>query len=206
MQILGSFVAASHCSTDLNFSIYHLPLAIQMQHRYRKNNSEHLCRFGATQGPEKEIAQLTVFVFTKTSPFVIGRNINGIGLFSETETWISLLLQEVSRSKCWREEIWKSLVFKEVKIAQSKMATESTVLSYQVLLICTLYILTFGSHVRKLTSDDLRNIGQSTTNNFIAVLFDKPGELKISLILLLRAIWNVLWRSFVLKLQEKSCT
>lgn len=57
------------------------------------------------------------------------------------------------------------------------MAAESAVLSYQVLLICTLYILTFGSHVRKLTSDDLRNIGRSTKNNFIAVFFDKPGEL-----------------------------
>ena len=66
------------------------------------------------------------------------------------------------------------------------MATESTALSYQVLLICTLYILSFGSHVRKLTSDDLRNIGQATTNNFIAVFFDKPGEFK--LILLLRAM------------------
>ena len=59
------------------------------------------------------------------------------------------------------------------------MATESAVLSYQVLLICTLYILTFGSHVRKLTSDELRNIGQSTKSNFIAVFFNKPGELKL---------------------------
>lgn len=56
------------------------------------------------------------------------------------------------------------------------MATESALLSFQVLLICTLYVLTFGSRVRKLTSDDLRNIGQSTKNNFIAVFFDKPGE------------------------------
>lgn len=66
------------------------------------------------------------------------------------------------------------LVFKEVKKAQRKMATKSALLSFQVLLICTLYVLTFGSHVRKLTSDDLRNIGQSTKNNFIAVFFDKP--------------------------------
>lgn len=73
-------------------------------------------------------------------------------------------------------------MLKEVKIAQRKMATESAVLTYQVLLICTLYILTFGSHVRKLTSDDLRNIGQSTQNNFIAVFFDKPGELKLILL------------------------
>ena len=106
-------------------------------------------------------------------------NINGTGVFSETETCICLLLQEVPRGKCWREEISKSLVFKEVKIAQRKMAIESAVLSYHVLLICTLYVLTFGSHVRKLTSDDLRNIGQSTNNNFIAVFFDKPGELKL---------------------------
>lgn len=56
------------------------------------------------------------------------------------------------------------------------MAAERAVLSCQVLLICSLYILAFGSHVRKLTSDDLRNIGQSTKNDFIAVSFDKPGE------------------------------
>lgn len=69
-------------------------------------------------------------------------------------------------------------MFKEVKITQRKMATESAVLSYQVLLICTLNILTFGSHVRKLTSDDLRNVGQSTNNNFIAVFFDKTDSRK----------------------------
>ena len=96
-------------------------------------------------------------------------------------------------------------MFKEVKIAQRKMAIESAVLSYHVLLICTLYVLTFGSHVRKLTSDDLRNIGQSTNNNFIAVFFDKPGELK--LVFLLHAILKFCSLGIIcLKLQETSYT
>lgn len=66
------------------------------------------------------------------------------------------------------------------------MAAERAVLSCQVLLICSLYILAFGSHVRKLTSDDLRNIGQSTKNDFIAVFFDKPGEF------IFNEIWMIL--------------
>ncbi|KAJ7390630.1 hypothetical protein OS493_023339 [Desmophyllum pertusum] len=43
---------------------------------------------------------------------------------------------------------------------------------YPVVFVCCL-VVAFGSHVRKLTSDDLRNVGQSTKKDFIAVFFDK---------------------------------
>ena len=50
---------------------------------------------------------------------------------------------------------------------------------YRVLLVCCLHIFSFGgSHVRKLTSEDLRNIGKFTNKDYIAVFFDKPCKLK----------------------------
>ncbi|RMX56502.1 hypothetical protein pdam_00023158 [Pocillopora damicornis] len=47
---------------------------------------------------------------------------------------------------------------------------------YLFLLICCLHIAVLGvSPVRKLTSEDLKNIGESTNQDYIAVFFDKPS-------------------------------
>lgn len=47
---------------------------------------------------------------------------------------------------------------------------------YLFLLICCLHIAVLGvSPVRKLTSEDLKNIGGSTNQDYIAVFFDKPS-------------------------------
>ena len=46
---------------------------------------------------------------------------------------------------------------------------------YLFLLICCRHIAVIGvSPVRKLTSEDLKNIGESTKQDYIAVFFDKP--------------------------------
>ena len=53
----------------------------------------------------------------------------------------------------------------------------STSCRFEVLiLVCSLFSLGIGSQVRLLTTEDLSNIGESTSKDFIAVFFDKPGE------------------------------
>ena len=53
----------------------------------------------------------------------------------------------------------------------------STSCRFEVLIfVCSLFSLGIGSQVRLLTREDLINIGESTTKDFIAVFFDKPGE------------------------------
>ena len=45
---------------------------------------------------------------------------------------------------------------------------------YPILLVCCIYIAVFGVNaVRELSSEDLKNIGESTNQDFIAVFFDK---------------------------------
>lgn len=45
-----------------------------------------------------------------------------------------------------------------------------------LIFVFSLLCFGFGSQVRLLTTEDLKNIGESTTKDFIAVFFDKPGE------------------------------
>lgn len=66
--------------------------------------------------------------------------------------------------------------FKEIYTKSSKLKMAADRLRfYPVVFVCCL-VVAFGSHVRKLTSDDLRNVGQSTKKDFIAVFFDKLGK------------------------------
>ncbi|XP_022804755.1 uncharacterized protein LOC111341974 [Stylophora pistillata] len=45
---------------------------------------------------------------------------------------------------------------------------------YPILLVCCIYVAVFGVNaVRELSSEDLKNIGESTNQDFIAVFFDK---------------------------------
>ena len=53
----------------------------------------------------------------------------------------------------------------------------STSCRFEVLIfVSSLFSLGISSQVRLLTTEDLTNIGESTTKDFIAVFFDKPGE------------------------------
>ena len=57
------------------------------------------------------------------------------------------------------------------------MAAYRSCCSFQVLFyVCCLFLPAFGSHVRQLSSNDLKDIGKSTTKDFIVVFFDKPGK------------------------------
>lgn len=56
------------------------------------------------------------------------------------------------------------------------MAAYRSCCSFQVLFyVCCLFLPAFGSHVRQLSSNDLKDIGKSTTKDFIVVFFDKPA-------------------------------